>query len=293
MLEHDQAVKQLLDFLDDPAHPDRKGNTIVIYTTDNGAEVFSWPDGGTTPFRNEKNTNWDGGVRVPMMVRWPGHIQGGEVSNEIISLLDWVPTLLAAAGDPKVAEELRCEEIDNAIALTPENESSNGDIRRARRNCEDDPDNDYNYVAHLDGYNFLPYLTSLGQGETPEGPRNEYHYFTDDGFPAGLRYNDWKVVYAEQRALGFEVWSEPFINLRVPLIFNLRRDPFEKAYGESDNYVDWQFRRVFLLGPAVLYTSSLLNTLKGYPPRQEPASFTVNKVVGDLLQKLKRIYVFN
>ena len=290
LLEHDQAVKQLLDYLDE--NPMRKRNTIVIYTTDNGAEVFSWPDGGTTPFRNEKNTNWDGGVRVPMMVRWPGHIKAGQVSNDIISLLDWVPTLLAAVGDTNATEDLRCPAIDQAI--NPGSGSNNRDIRQARRVCENDPPNDYHYLAHLDGYNFLPYLTSMGRKGTQDpAPRREYHYFTDDGYPAGLRYEDWKLVYAEQRGEGFEVWSEPFVNLRVPLLFNLRRDPFEKAYGEADNYTDWRFRRIFLLGPAILVTSQLLNTFQGYPPRQEPASFSVNQVVGDLLQKLKRLYVFN
>jgi arylsulfatase len=249
MVEHDAMVGQLLDKLDEL---DIADNTIVVYTTDNGAEFFSWPDGGTTPFRGEKNTNWEGGFRVPAMVRWPGHIPAGTVSNEIVSGQDWLPTLLAAAGEPDVKEKLL------------------KGYRAGRQS----------YKVHLDGYNLLPYLT----GAVAESPRKEIFYFTDDGDLSALRYKDWKAIFLEQRAEGFDVWAEPLVPLRLPRLINLRRDPFERALEESANYQDWELHRAFMFVPAQAYVAKFLESFKEFPPRQKAASFSIDQV----LEKLQK-----
>jgi len=247
MVEHDGHVGRILNLLDELKIAD---NTIVVYITDNGPHYNEWPDGAITPFRGEKNTNWEGGYRVPAMVRWPSKIPAGTVSNEIMSNLDWVPTLLAAAGEPNVKEKLL-----------------KGHKAGART-----------FKVHLDGYNFLPYLT----GKEKKGPRKEFFYFNDDGQLVGLRYNDWKLVFMEQRAHYFDVWSEPFVTLRVPKIFNLRRDPFERADTDANNYRHWWIKRVFLLAPMHGYVGNFLKTFKEYPPSQEVASFNLDHVMRQL-----------
>ena len=244
MAEHDGMVGQLLDKLDELGIAD---NTIVMYSTDNGAELMSWPDGGMIPFRGEKNTTWEGGFRVPMMVKWPGKIKPGQVSNEIISMEDWLPTLLAAAGDPKITEKL----------------------------LKGHKAGKMKFKVHLDGYNLLPYLT----GQEKEGPRKEMFYFTDDGSLSALRYSDWKLMFSEQRAHGLDVWQEPLVTLRLPKIFNLRQDPFERADHESIGYATWRVDRTFLLVPAQAYVGKFLSTFKEFPPRQKPGSFSLDHVL--------------
>ena len=247
MAEHDGMVGQLLDKLDKLGIAD---NTIVMYSTDNGAELMSWPDGGMIPFRGEKNTTWEGGFRVPMMVKWPGKIKPGQVSNEIISMEDWLPTFLAAAGDSKITEKLLKG-------------------HKAGKTT---------YKVHLDGYNFLPYFT----GQEKAGPRKEMFYFTDDGSLSALRYGDWKLVFSEQRAHGFDVWQEPLVPLRLPKLFNLRRDPFERADHEAFGYEKWRLDRVFALVPAQAYVARFLGTFKDFPPRQKPGSFSLDRVMEEL-----------
>jgi arylsulfatase len=244
MAEHDGMVGQLLDKLDELGIAD---NTIVMYSTDNGAELMSWPDGGMIPFRGEKNTTWEGGFRVPMIVKWPGKIKPGQVSNEIISMEDWLPTFLAAAGDPKIIEKL----------------------------LKGHKAGKMKFKVHLDGYNLLPYLT----GQEKEGPRKEMFYFTDDGSLSALRYSDWKLMFSEQRAHGLDVWQEPLVTLRLPKIFNLRQDPFERADHESIGYATWRLDRTFLLVPAQAYVSKFLSTFKEFPPRQKPGSFSLDHVL--------------
>ncbi len=247
MVEHDGHVGQLLQLLDDLGIAE---NTIVLYSTDNGPHYNEWPDGGISPFRGEKNTNWEGAYRVPAMVRWPGKIKPGSVSNEIMSHLDWMPTFLAAVGDDKIKEKLK----------------------------KGSQVGEKNFKLHLDGYNFVPYLTGKEEG----GPRKEFFYFTDDGLLAALRYNDWKAVFAEQRAHRFDVWQDPFVVLRVPNIFNLRRDPYERASTDSNNYKRWMIKRAYMLLPAAAYVSEFLETFKEYPIRQKPASFNLDKVLEQL-----------
>ena len=249
MVEHDGQIGTLLDLLDELGLAD---NTIVYYSTDNGAETFTWPDGGTTPFRGEKNTNWEGGYRVPAMVRWPGVIEPGTISNEIISQLDWLPTFMAAVGEPDVKEELK------------------GGHRVG----------DKTFRVHLDGYNFVPYF----RGETDEGPRREVFYFSDDGNLVGLRYNNWKIVFAEQRAHGLDVWQDPFVMLRFPKLFNLRTDPFERADHEAIGYGRWRFDRVYALVPAQAFVGQFLATFQDFPPRQKPSSFGIDQVL-ETMQK--------
>jgi arylsulfatase len=248
MVEHDGHVGQILDKLDELGLTE---NTIVMYSTDNGAEVFSWPDGGTTPFRGEKNDNWEGGYRVPLLVRWPGEIEPGTEVNEIISHLDWFPTIAAVLGDDDIKERLK-------------NGTSFGDK---------------SFKVHLDGYNFLPYM----RGETTKPPRNEFFYFSDTGDLLNLRYNQYKVVFAEQRAHGFAVWEEPFVFLRVPKLFNLRSDPFEEADQVGMGYTQWRAEHLFLLLPAQAFVAQFLQTFQEFPPRQTPASFTIDQV----MEKLK------
>ena len=246
MVEHDMHIGQFLKVLDDLGIAD---NTIVFYSTDNGPHMNTWPDAGMTPFRSEKNTNWEGGWRVPAMVRWPGHIEAGVWSNEIMHHMDWLPTFLAIAGEPDIKEKLKAGGV-SAINRT--------------------------YKVHLDGYNFLPYLT----GKEEKGPREEIFYFSDDGDLTALRYNDWKAVFMEQRATGtFLLWSNPFTTLRVPLIFNLRRDPYERAQLTSNTYYDWMIDRAYLLLPASGYVGDFLETFKEFPPRQKAGSFNLDEVM--------------
>ena len=248
MLEHDMHIGLFLKKLDELGITD---NTIVFYSTDNGPHYNTWPDAASTPFRGEKNTNWEGGWRVPSMVRWPGKIKAGSWSNEIMHHMDWLPTFLAAAGEPTVKKKLL-----------------KGHKAIGRR-----------YKVHLDGYNFLPYLT----GKEKKGPRNEIFYFSDDGDLTALRYQDWKLIFMEQRVEAtLQAWAEPFVPLRVPLIFNLRRDPYERAQITSNTYYDWLIDRVFLLVPAQEYVGQFLATFKRYPPRQKAASFSLDQVMEKL-----------
>ena len=250
MVEHDRHVGQILAKIDELGLAD---NTIVFYSTDNGPHMNTWPDAAMTPFRGEKNTNWEGGWRVPAMVRWPGKIKPGSVSNEIMHHMDWMPTFLAAAGEPEVKEKL----LKGYSAIGR------------------------NYKVHLDGYNFLPYLT----GQEEKGRRDEIFYFSDDGDLTALRYRDWKMIFLEQRATGtLQVWAEPFTELRVPLIFNLRRDPYERAQITSNTYYDWLIDRAYLLVPAQAYVAKFLETFKDYPPRQKAASFSLKQVMEKMQQ---------
>ena len=248
MIDHDKNVGTVLDKIDDLGIAD---NTIVMYSTDNGPHMNSWPDAGMSPFRNEKNSNWEGAYRVPAMVRWPGHIKPGMVSNDIVSHLDWAPTLLAAAGVPDIKEKLlNGYQTDNKI-----------------------------FKVHLDGYNQLPYLT----GETHKSAREEFFYFSDDGDLTGLRYDNWKFVFMEQRAPGtLRVWSEPYTALRIPKLFNLRTDPYERADITSNTYYDWFLDHAFMMVPAQAYVGKFLGTFKEYPPRQKAASFTIDKAIEQL-----------
>jgi arylsulfatase A-like enzyme len=253
MVEHDMHVGKLLDLLDELGIAD---NTIVHYSTDNGPHMNTWPDAAWSPFRGEKNTNWEGGWRVPSAVRWPGKIEAGSVSNEIMHHMDWLPTYLAAAGTDDIKERLM-----------------DGGVRSIGRR----------YNVHLDGYNFLPYLT----GETEEGPRNEIFYFSDDGDLTALRYNDWKMIFMEQRVEAtLQAWAEPFVPLRVPMIFNLRRDPYERASITSNTYYDWLIDRVFLLVPAQAYVGKFLATFEQFPPRQKAASFSLEQVLEQLQENV-------
>jgi arylsulfatase len=248
MVEHDMHIGKFLDKLDELGIAD---DTIVFYSTDNGPHYNTWPDAAATPFRGEKNTNWEGGWRVPAMVRWPGKIEAGSVSNEIMHHMDWLPTFLAAAGDDGVKEKLL---------------GGHSAIGR-------------DFRVHLDGYNFLPHLT----GEAETGPRREIFYFSDDGDLTALRYQDWKIVFLEQRVEAtLQAWAEPFVPLRVPLIFNLRRDPYERAQLTSNTYYDWLIDRVFLLVPAQAYVGQFLQTFQEYPPRQKAASFSLDQVMEKL-----------
>ncbi|MCV6584858.1 MAG: arylsulfatase [Marinibacterium sp.] len=250
MVEHDMHIGQFLDKLEELGIED---NTIVFYSTDNGPHMNTWPDAGMTPFWGEKNTQWEGGWRVPAMVRWPGNIEAGSVSNEIVHHMDWLPTFLAAAGNDTVKEDL----------LTGVTVAELG----------------RDYRVHLDGYNILPMLT----GEAEESPRKEIFYFTDDGDLAALRWDDWKVTFLEQKSWGtFRAWMEPLTPLRVPLITNLRRDPYERAIRTSNTYYDWMLDRVYFLVPAQQYVAAFLETFKEYPPRQEAASFSLDKVMEKL-----------
>jgi arylsulfatase A-like enzyme len=245
MIEHDMHIGKFLDKLDELGIAD---NTIVFYSTDNGPHYNTWPDAAATPFRGEKNTNWEGGWRVPAMVRWPGKIESGQWSNEIVHHMDWLPTFLDAAGDPDVKDKLL------------------KGYEAAGRN----------FKVHLDGYNILPMLT----GETTESPRHEIFYFSDDGDLTALRYDDWKMIFMEQKSQGtFRVWMEPFVPLRVPLIENLRRDPYERATITSNTYYDWLLDRAFLLVPAQAYVGNFLATFKEFPPRQKAASFSLDQVM--------------
>jgi arylsulfatase len=243
MVEHDAMVGQLLDKLEELGIAD---NTIVMYSTDNGAEFFSWPDGGTTMFRNEKATQWEGGFRVPTAIRWPGVIEPGTVINDIGAHEDMLPTMLAAAGADSVKEDLL------------EGQRING-----RR-----------YKVHLDGYNLMPAL----KGEA-EWPRHEFLYWTDDGSVAALRYNDWKITFLRQDHEGISVWTQPYTALRAPMMTNLRMDPFEKAFDESIGYPRWWVDHMFMFAPAGAYVGQWLQSFREFPPRQKPGSFNLDRVM--------------
>lgn len=250
MVEHDNHVGEILKAVDNLGIKD---NTIVFYSTDNGPHMNSWPDAGTTPFRSEKNTNWEGAYRVPAMVRWPGKIEPGVVSNEIMHHMDWLPTFAAAAGDDNIKDELK-----KGTKL-----------------------GNKSFKNHLDGYNFLPYL----MGKEEKGRREEIFYFTDDGDLAALRYNKWKAVFMEQRVKGtLQIWAEPFVTLRVPKLFNLRMDPYEVADVTSNTYYDWLLDHAYMFVPAQAYVGKYLATFEEFPPRQKAASFGLDQVMEKLQQ---------
>jgi arylsulfatase len=254
MVEHDMHIGMFLDLLDELGIAD---NTIVFYSTDNGVHMNTWPDGGMTPFRSEKNTNWEGAMRVPAFVRWPGHIEAGSVTNGIVHHMDWLPTLMAVAGEPDVKEKL-------LTGYRAEGKS---------------------YKVHLDGYNQLPLFT----GETDESPRKEVFYFSDDGDLTALRYGDWKLIFMEQRTeetLG--IWQDPFVVLRFPLIINLRRDPYERGMQTSNTYWDWVIDRAYLMVPAQAYVGKFLQTFAEYPPRMKAASFSLDQVMEKLEQSVNK-----
>ena len=216
-----------------------------MYSTDNGPHRNTWPDGGMTPFRSEKNTNWEGAFRIPLLVRWPGHIKPGSVANGIVQHHDWFPTFLAMAGDPNVSDKLK--KGYKAIGRT--------------------------YKNHIDGYNLLPYLT----GKEKECPRNLFVYVSDDGDVLAIRYDNWKIVFMEQRAKGtLQVWAEPFTKLRVPKLFNLRTDPYEFADITSNSYYDWFLYHDYLIFAAQTIAARWADTFKDFPPIQKPNTFTID-----------------
>jgi arylsulfatase len=243
MVEHDAMVGQLLAKLEELGIAE---NTIVMYSTDNGAEVFTWPDGGTTMFAGEKATQWEGGFRVPTVIRWPGVIEPGTVINDIGAHEDMFATLVAAAGNPNIKDELL-------------NGKTIGGM---------------NYKVHLDGYNLLPAFKGEG-----EWPRREFLYWTDDGSIAALRYNNWKITFLRQNAHGMHVWEAPYEQLRMPMIGNLRTDPFERAHHEAIGYGKWQFEHMFMFAPAGFYVGRWLQSFKEFPPRQKPGSFSLDRVM--------------
>jgi arylsulfatase A-like enzyme len=252
MVEHDGHVGQILDKLKELGLDE---NTIVMYSTDNGAEKFSWPDGGNSPFRNEKASNWEGAYRVPTAIRWPGVIKPGTVLNDIFAHEDMLPTLLAAAGEPNVKEELL----------------------KGKKVGEK------TFKVHLDGYN----ITDALAGKAPS-PRKEFFYFNDDGSLVGLRHDQYKVVFAEQRAHSLDVWQDPFVPLRFPKLFNLRSDPFEEADHESIDYPRWRVEHAFVLVPAQEYVGKFLSTFVEYPPSQKPGSFSLDTVMENLSKGASR-----
>jgi arylsulfatase len=248
MIDHDRHVGLLLDKLDELGIAD---DTIVIYSTDNGPHMNTWPDGAMTPFRSEKNTNWEGAFRIPEVIRWPGHIPAGVVSNEIVQHHDWLPTLLAAAGDTTVVDDLKA---GKQIG-------------------------DRTFKVHLDGFNLLPYLT----GEVDASPRKGMVYFSDDGDVLGMRFDNWKLVFMEQRVAGtLQVWSDPFVPLRVPKIFNLRTDPYERADITSNRYWEWLIENAYLVMAGQPLMADFLATFVEFPPRQKAASFTIDQALEKL-----------
>ncbi|MBW2542629.1 MAG: arylsulfatase [Deltaproteobacteria bacterium] len=249
MVEHDRHVGKLLNKLDELGVAD---NTIVMYSTDNGPHFNTWPDAANTPFRSEKNSNWEGAYRVPTFVRWPGHFEPGTTLNGIVAHEDWLPTFAAAAGAPDIKEKLR-----------------KGTRINGRK-----------YRNHIDGYNLLDYLT----GKTDKSPRREFWYLNDDAQIVAARYDDWKVVFLENRGQAFGVWREPFVELRIPLLFNLRRDPFEKAKHNSNTYNDWFLDRPFVIVPIQALATRFLLSMEEYPPSQSPGSFNLSKIEERLKQ---------
>lgn len=249
MVAHDELIGEMLDQLDELKIAD---NTIVMYSTDNGVHFNTWPDAGITPFRSEKNTNWEGAYRVPAVVRWPGKIPAGVISNEIMSHLDWMPTLAAAAGDPNLKQNLL--------------KGTRIGSKKAK--------------LHLDGYNFLPYLT----GEVDKAPRMEFHYLNDEGMPVGIRVGDWKIVYAENRGATMALWAEPFVTLRMFKLFNLRRDPYERADHNSNTYWDWVISKAPQGYLGLATTTQFLETFAKYPPSQAPDSWSIDKLTDRYLK---------
>ncbi|KZX55089.1 arylsulfatase [Halioglobus sp. HI00S01] len=252
MVAHDELVGEMLDQLDELKIAE---NTIVFYSTDNGVHYNTWPDAGITPFRSEKNSNWEGAYRVPAVMRWPAKVEAGQVSNAVMSHLDWMPTLVAAAGDADLKADLLKGK------------------RVGKKNSK----------LHLDGYNFVPYLT----GESEEGPRKEFIYHNDGGLPVCVRVGDWKIVYAENRAQTMALWAEPSVTLRVPKIFNLRRDPFERADHNSNTYWDWMIDKAAWMYMASAVTTQYLQTFEQYPPSQVPDSWSIDKLTDKYLQDIK------
>jgi arylsulfatase len=245
MIDHDKVVGRVLDHLDKLGIAD---NTFVMYSTDNGPHMNTWPDGAMTPFRSEKDTNWEGAFRVPLLIRWPGMIKAGVVSNEIVQHHDWLPTFLAMAGEPDVMEKLK--KGYKAASKT--------------------------FKVHIDGYNLLAYL----KGDEKHSPRPGFIYFDDDGDLVALRFDNWKVVFMEQRAPGtLRVWAEPFTPLRVPKLFNLRTDPFERADTTSNTYYDWFIDHDYIALASQTIVSQFLETFKEFPPRQKSASFTIDQAL--------------
>ncbi|MNK90507.1 Sulfatase [compost metagenome] len=248
MIDHDKLVGEMLKLLDELGIAE---NTFVMYSTDNGPHMNTWPDGAMTPFRSEKNTNWEGAFRVPLLVRWPGKIPAGAISNELVQHHDWLPTFLAMAGDPDVTQKLlKGYEADGKT-----------------------------FKNHIDGFNLLPYLT----GKEKESPRNLFVYFSDDGDVLGIRFYNWKVVFMEQRAPGtMRVWAEPFTRLRLPKLFNLRTDPFERADTTSNTYYDWFLHHDYLIFVAQGLASQFAATFKEFPSRQKAASFTIDDALAKM-----------
>jgi arylsulfatase A-like enzyme len=244
MVEHDGLVGEMLDLLDDL---ELSENTIVVYSTDNGPHFNTWPDAAITPWRSEKNSNWEGAYRVPCFVRWPGKFEAGKTLTGIMSHQEWLPTLVAAAGEPGIVEKLR-----------------------------DGYDADGKYFkVHVDGYDALPYLL----GETDESPRDWFFYTSDDGLITAIRYGDWKAVFHEQRAKGMQLWAEPFVPLRMPKIFNLRRDPFERADENANIYWDWVLDHIFVMYPMQALAAEQIQSFAEFPPRQKPAAFNLDSVL--------------
>jgi arylsulfatase len=244
MVEHDMHVGELLKLIDDLGIAD---NTIVQYSTDNGPHYNTWPDAGTTPFRGEKNSNWEGAFRVPCFIKWPGKFPEGVTLNGIVSHEDWLPTFAAAAGAPDIKEKL----LKGGVEL-----------------------NGRTYKNHVDGYNMLDYLS----GKVEESPRNEFIYLNDAAEVVAIRVGDWKATYLENRAEQLQVWREPFVHLRLPLLFNLRRDPFEKSQHNSNTYHDWMIDRAFVLVPLQGVASKFLMTLKDFPPSQTPGDWSLDSL---------------
>ncbi len=250
MVAHDELVGQMLDQLD---KLDIADNTIVLYSTDNGVHYNTWPDAGITPFRSEKNTNWEGAYRVPAMMRWPAKIDPGQISTQVMSHLDWMPTLAAAAGDDQLKDKLL--------------KGTRVGSKKAK--------------LHLDGYNFLPYLT----GQDEQGPRREFHYLNDEGMPVGVRVGDWKLVFAENRARTMALWAEPFVTLRMFKVFHLRRDPYERADLNSNTYWDWVVDKAPQGYLGLSTTGQFLQTFGAYPPSQKPDSWSIDKLTDRYLNE--------
>jgi len=245
MVDHDKNVGEMLDFLDELGIAE---DTFVMYSTDNGPHMNTWPDGAMTPFRSEKDTNWEGAFRVPLLVRWPGKIPAGAVSNEIVQHHDWLPTFLALAGEPDIIEKLK--KGHKAAGKT--------------------------FKVHIDGYNLLPYLT----GKDKKSPREGLIYFDDDGNLVAMRFDNWKMVFMEQRCQGtLQLWTEPFTVLRIPKLYNLRTDPFERADVTSNTYWDWYMSKGYMIMAAQEMVARFLATFKDFPPRQKAASFTIDQAL--------------
>ncbi len=245
MIDHDRNVGEMLDYLDEMGIAD---STFVMYSTDNGPHMNTWPDGAMTPFRSEKDTNWEGAFRVPLLVRWPGKIPAGVISNELVQHHDWLPTFCAIAGDADIPEKL----------------------------LKGHEAGDKTFKVHTDGYNLLPYLT----GKDEESPRDGFIYFDDDGNLVALRYGNWKMVFMEQRSKGtLDLWAEPFVPLRIPKLYNLRTDPYERADITSNTYWDWYLNKAYMIMGAQAIVQRFLETFKDYPPRQKAASFTIDQAV--------------